>query len=529
MKEKHLFWILFLLLGISLFINVSVNPLYLEEPRRAMVALEMYLQNNLMVPTLYGEFYYRKPPVFNWVILVSMQLFYDHPEFACRTVSILSYLLMGLLTFWVCKRYHSEKLGWIASLLFLTSVHLLFYGSLFAEIDLFYSLLTYASILLLFVFYQNEKQLLYFLSIYGLSAVGMLTKGAPSVAFLGMSLLGHFAINRNWRWFFSWQHAAAMLLFAGILIAFVFGYDHHNPIENLVNAVLKQSTDQTAVNHGIGNSLLHVLTYPSEVFRDLLPAMLFLPLLFVNGNARRLWRNPFLRFVSVLLLANILVYWVSPGTRSRYVYMLYPMCVIICAWLFLEAVNAFEWVEKALRGLNLFIVLICALAIAALPLVAARIGLENAPIALAFPSLIPLFVIGYLSFKKRFSTQMWWLIALLVFARFQFDIFVLPVRAETGEHLEYRVHGEMIAELTKDKKLWLYKYNTVADEASLKFGHGFYIEWNRQDVMRSTENKNCSDIFLTQDFEVKDNQYELLYEFDRREDHWLLIQFTDCD
>ena len=85
-----------------------------------------------------------------------------------------------------------------------------------------------------------------------------------------------------------------MLLFVGILIAFVFGYDQHNPIENLVNAVLKQSTDQTAVNHGIGNSLLHVLTYPSEVFRDLLPAMLFLPLLFVNGNARRLERsNPF--------------------------------------------------------------------------------------------------------------------------------------------------------------------------------------------------------------------------------------------
>lgn len=529
MKEKHLFWILFSLLGISLFINVSVNPLYLEEPRRAMVALEMYLQDNLMVPTLYGDFYYRKPPVFNWVILGSMQLFNDYPEFACRIVSILSYLLMGLLTFWVCKRYHSEKLGWMSSLLFLTSVHLLFYGSLFAEIDLFYSVLTYASILSLFVFYQSEKQLLYFLSIYGLSALGMLTKGAPSVAFLGISLLAHFAINRNWRWYLSWQHATGILLLGGIVIAFVLGYDQHNPIENLVNAVLKQSTDQTAVKQGIGKSLLHFLTYPTEVFRDLLPAMLFLPFLIFNGNAKKIWNQPFLRFTAVLLLANILVYWVSPGTRSRYVYMLYPMVVIICSWLFLEASKLHQWVEKALRGLNLFIVAVCALAISALPLVASRIGLENAPIVLAFPSLIPLVAIGYFSFKKRFNTQMWWLIALLVFARFQFDVFVLPVRAETGEHLEYRTHGQAIAQLTKGKKLWLYRYDTVADEASLKFGHGFYIEWNRQDVMQSIDERNCKDIFLTQDFEVKNNQFEILYEFDRREDHWLLIQFTDCD
>ncbi|MCB9186234.1 MAG: glycosyltransferase family 39 protein [Flavobacteriales bacterium] len=529
MKEKHLFWLLFLLLGISLFINVSINPLFLEEPRRAMVALEMYLQNNLLVPTLYGEFYYRKPPVFNWVILGSMQLFSEHPEFACRTVSIVSFLLMGLLSYWFCKKYHSEKLGQMAALLFLTSVHLLFYGSMFAEIDLFYSLITYASILSLFVFYTSEKRLLYFLSIYGLSAIGLLTKGAPSIVFLGIGLLAHFAITRNWKWFFSWQHVLSGLLFLAMLGGFALAYDQYNPIENLVNAVWRQSSDQTVANHGFGKTFIHFLTYPSTVFTDLLPVTLFFPLLFVPTIRKRLWNDPALQFISILFIANIFVYWISPGTRSRYVYMLYPMAVIICSWLFLEASKRYEWVENTLRGLNLFIVAICALAIGTLPLFASQIGLENAPIALAFPSLIPLLVIGYMSYKRRFSTQMWWLIALLIFARFQFDAFVLPARAETGEHMQYRVHGEMIAELTKGKKLWLYKYDTVNDEASLKFGHGFYIEWNRQDVLHSIERKNCEDVFLTQDFEVKNNRYELLYEFDRREDRWLLVRFTDCD
>ena len=234
------------------------------------------------------------------------------------------------------------------------------------------------------------------------------------------------------------------------------------------------------------------------------------------------------RFVTVLFLANNYLYWISPGTRSRYVYMLYPMAVILCSWLFLEASKRYVWIEKALRGLNLFIVMSITVVISIFPFAAAHFELKNMNLVFAFVSLIPLFIIGFLAFKKRIGTQMWWLICLLIFARFQFDVFVLPARAETGEHLQYRIHGEKIAELSEGKKLWLYKYDTVADEASLKFGHGFYIEWNRQDVLRSVQERNCEDIFLTQDFQVKNNEYELLYAFDRRENHWLLVRFTDC-
>lgn len=508
---------------------MGVNPLFLEEPRRAMVALEMYLQDNLFVPTLYGEFYYRKPPFFNWVILGSMRAFPDSPEFACRLVSVVSFLLMGLFTFLFCKKYYSAKLGQMASLLFLSSVHLLFYGSLFAEIDLFYSLITYTSILSLFIFYQRENRRLYFLAIYLLSAVGLLTKGAPSAVFLGFSLVAHLGITRNWKWFFSWQHLIAGIVFLGVLSGFVFAYDHYNPIENLVHAVWKQSSDQTVANHGIIKTLMHALTYPSEVFIDLLPGSLFILFLVFKRVRKKLWAHPMLRFVSVLLMVNISVYWLSPGTRSRYVYMLYPLAVIICAWLFIEASKKKLWVEKSLRILNALVLSLLMVAMIALPFFDTDYGLKSTPILLVASSLIALVVIGWNILKRKSSTQMWWLIALLIFARFQFDILVLPARAEQGEHREYKVYGEKITELTKGKKLWLYKYDTVKDEASLKFGHGFYIEYNRQDVMHSTDTINCQDFFLTQDFEVKSDQYELIYEFNRRENRWLLIRFTDCD
>ena len=47
----------FLLLAIALFTNLGLSPLRLEEPRRALVALEMLLNDNLIVPTVRNEFY----------------------------------------------------------------------------------------------------------------------------------------------------------------------------------------------------------------------------------------------------------------------------------------------------------------------------------------------------------------------------------------------------------------------------------------------------------------------------------------
>lgn len=528
MKENRLFWILFGLLAVSLFVNIGVNPLFLEEPRRAMVALEMYLQNNVFVPKLYGEFYYRKPPFFNWVLLGFMQLFPDWPELACRSVSVISFLLIGWLTYVFCRKFHSEKLGQMASLLFLCSVHLLFYGSLFAEIDLFYSFITFSSFLLLYVFHKQENKLLYFGSIYLLSAVGLLTKGAPSIVFLGLSLLSHLAFSKRLKWLITWQHVASICAFVVVLGLFSWAYSQYNPIQNLIHAVWKQSTDQTVANHGFSRTLMHAIVYPTEVFRDLLPVSLFFPFLFIKKFRTHIWNDDMLRFITILFLVNISVYWLAPGTRSRYVYMLYPLAVILLSSLFLQAAKAYQWVEKWLRGINLFLIGMLGIAFLAFPFFASSIGVKTFSFLYLAISFIALLIIGYYAFGKLQVTQMWWLVSLLILARFQFDLYALPARAEGGEHLYFKIHGEKLAQLTQGEKLWLYKYNTTEDEASLKFGHGFYTEFNRMAVLKSVSDKNCTDFFLTQDFEVENERFELVYTFDYREDRWLLIKFEDC-
>ena len=39
-----------------------------DEAIRSLVALEMKLSGNLITPTLHGEYYYNKPPLYNWIL-----------------------------------------------------------------------------------------------------------------------------------------------------------------------------------------------------------------------------------------------------------------------------------------------------------------------------------------------------------------------------------------------------------------------------------------------------------------------------
>ena len=90
--------ILLLLIFISFLVNLGVFPLYHEEPRRALITLEMIFSGNYMVPTYLGEYYYKKPPVFNWILSLSYSVFDNYSEFATRLITPVSNFLMGIDT-----------------------------------------------------------------------------------------------------------------------------------------------------------------------------------------------------------------------------------------------------------------------------------------------------------------------------------------------------------------------------------------------------------------------------------------------
>src|SRR5687767_5801650 len=123
MNQSRLFpgnlWIalLILLFLISLFINLGQPALFNEEPRRALITLEMEYNGNFLVPTQAGEYYYNKPPLFNWVILFFFKVF-GVSEFALRIITVLSLIVLCVMIFIVVKKYLDSETALAAALLF---------------------------------------------------------------------------------------------------------------------------------------------------------------------------------------------------------------------------------------------------------------------------------------------------------------------------------------------------------------------------------------------------------------------------
>lgn len=67
-KNNIVYIIIFTLLIPALFINLGKMPLSSDEPTRSVVALEMNLSGNYVTPTINGDYYYNKPPLYNWIL-----------------------------------------------------------------------------------------------------------------------------------------------------------------------------------------------------------------------------------------------------------------------------------------------------------------------------------------------------------------------------------------------------------------------------------------------------------------------------
>src|SRR5262249_22012942 len=115
-----------------------------------------------------------------------------------------------------------------------------------------------------------------------------------------------------------------------------YAYSFYNDPLNYFHDLWTQSSNRTVVHTGFAPLLLHVIKFPFLVIKDTLPVSLFIPLLFRKEAWRSVRESELLQFCILVFLSNILVYWISPGTRSRYHYMLYPLLVIVCTHLLLE-------------------------------------------------------------------------------------------------------------------------------------------------------------------------------------------------
>ena len=339
MRDQNWFYLGCLILTASLFTGLETLELRAEEPRRAVVAMEMVLSGNYIEPQLYGQPYFNKPPLFNWIISLSFLIFGSFREAAVRLPGLVSLILLAFLHYKLVKKELGHTVAGLAALFFLASVDLLFYGSVNSgEIDLFLSLLVYGQLVSIYLGVQSNRPWLLFLGAYFFMALGILTKGLPALVLQAITLPVYLWYSDRWKWLFGWKHLAGLLV--AFLILAAYGWLYHQAggdIWTFAAQQLSEAEQKSATGEKAGRFISHVLTFPLNLIYWTLPGALAWWLFRKKKLREYAWSHPVLVFTAIVLLVNLPLYWISPGAVARYIYPFFPFLTLIPAWLFFEA------------------------------------------------------------------------------------------------------------------------------------------------------------------------------------------------
>ena len=499
-KHPTLIFFLLILLAIPAFlINLGLLPLFADEPTRAIVALEMILNNNPYVPTIGDEYYYNKPPVYNWILASFYLLTGSFSEFVTRLPAVIPMFLFAItIYYWVSYFLKDKRIGALSGILFLVNGRMLIYDSMLGHIDIFYSWLTFVSFMVIFYFYRRNQWFLLFLFSYLITAISFLSKGMPSIVFQGITLIALLAYTKNLKKLVSWQHILSGIICLGIISLYFINYSRYNSnLEGYFSTIWDQSSQRTGAKIGFEKTILHIIQFPFEHLFHLFPASLILIFCLHKQFWNDLKQQEFLKYIGIIFLANIWIYWLSPETRPRYLMMLYPLIFIIWAHAF------YAYRDSLLKTSRVFklILLVLAITVTLATPAAFFFGLEKFVPYLSLKILFVFLCCGFFSYLiYRFKTEyIIPFIAFLLIVRLAFSWFVLPHRLNNLPELYFKTASIEVGNLTKGSPLFYYRYNP--ELVAIPFHHRliFYMERSRMQTVKFTSEDRLPGYYFTFD------------------------------
>lgn len=425
-----------------------------EEPRRALVSLEMILRGNYIVPTFHNCQYYNKLPFFNWAICLLFNLFGSYADWIVRVPSVLGYFATALLMFFAFKKYVNRNVAVFSVLFFLTFFDLLFFASVVTgEIDLFLIMLIFLQVFSIFHFFQKKKYWLLFLTSYFFMTIGFFTKGLPSLAIQVITILAVFIYHKKIWKLLSVQHFAGIVLFFGLGIGYFYVYQL-NGGDYLVYIckTVGEASQQSGIEQKWWGAILAVFQFPVTFFVLGLPWALFLVFIIFKPKFLELKSNPLLVFSLLFIAANILVYCFTPNIKKRYLFPFLPFYTLIIAFVYdkLKAQNA--KLNSYIEILFGVLIVISGLGIISLNFV------EHFKIVDFRWGYTAIFVamIGaiFFCYRKYKSLRIYLLVLALAVVRLAYNFMYLPVLQV--ELNVYKQNIKDILEISEDKPIYLF-------------------------------------------------------------------------
>jgi len=533
--RKPLFWQLLAvgLLVPAFFSHLGLIPLdtVSDEPRRALVAIEMMLSGDYLTPTLNGEPYFNKPPLYNWIIAASYHFFGDYSAFALRFPMAVSLVLYGLTVFLLVRRHLGSPVAFAAALMLVTNARVMLYDSLLGLIDITFSWLTYTAFIWVYQFDRQRRYYALFLSTYVLTALGFLMKGLPSLVFQGLTLLAYFLYTRQFRRLFHPAHFLGIGVFLLIVGSYYVAYFTRNaiPLSQVAGVLFSESAKRTVVEFGIGQTLLHMLTFPLEMLYHYAPWLVMVVFLFRRLQTPYLrdmayWKEPFVRFNGIIFLVNFVIYWTSPQVYARYLLMLLPLLFTILAYGYYQA-RPTDWRRRFFDGFGLMLLGVLTLGSWAPLFIPETKSMEGLIWKCGLFFLLLAFFL--LQYQRQRENRLLILFATMAVLRWGFNWFALPPRVEHRQF--YKDSSEAVARLTLDqngKPLPLYGYKATIGTDGGTDVNSFHIAAVRRRVLGVTDRKIPGAFYIADSLNLAGERYRTRHRFMLFDQHpAYLVQF----
>lgn len=331
----------------------SIPLLTHNEARRLIVLREMMAGSNWLIPTLNGEIYLEKPPLFYWSGAIFGLLAHGTPEWVLRLPSALSAMAVVWMLFSGLKEQVGRWAALFSVLVLVTSPYFTQQARL-AELEMLLTLCVFSSLLCYFGYVQQGSRARLY-GAYALIGLAFLTKGPVALLFFlppilcyGLPVHGRHALKGliDWR---GW------LLFS--LIAFPWFVYINTQLQGapLLEVIAKEASTKVAGEKS--EPLYFYLHSAATGFAPWILALLWQP----RAQFRELFATEEGKFFGLSALAPLVLFSLIAFKRDKYILPLYPALAV---WLGMALANVLEQVRGRWRWTPLALTLCGALLIA---------------------------------------------------------------------------------------------------------------------------------------------------------------------
>ena len=518
-------WIYVIGLAVFYILSVVVNLGHLElageEPRRAVISIEMLHSGNYIQPTLLGLDYYNKPPLFNWILSFFIWMTGSASAFVLRLPSLMFYLLMAMVQYRFAKRFLPRSIAALSAMFIITCGDVYFYGlANGAEIDIFYGFLVYLQAICIFWFYEQRNYLLLFLTSYLFCAIGFLTKGFPSVLFQVLTLSALCVYSGSLKVLLNWKHILGVLVFFSVLAVYFSLYSqYHSPFRYLAN-LLNEAFIKSAVGERANRLPEKAAFYPVLFLKMLVPWSLLLLLLFTKVRFQ-FRQNPLVWFSILFIVFNLWVYWFTGQPKIRYVYMFLPFACTILAYIYQRFIEERpDTFHKTLRPFG-FVFLAAAIAVGVVPF------FEKTSLLLVILLCASLVFYTYQYFFGAWQ-RLWLLIAGIILLRLTYATVFIPIQHKAlqnyqpivqtmvekagGTPISFRADAEAMP-IAINTSFFRFQHDTAKVAPVLSYQVPYYYYLYTGKVMKLDTSAVSANVKFSYIYQLKEEKRDSLFHF----------------